>query len=357
MMRQSDKALPSSGADSGRSKALDILRCLAIIFVVTIHVCADAFRQPLGSADWCAGVVYDSMSRAAVYLFFMCSGALMLDPDKKLTLRGLYLRSLPRLIIAMLFWAFMYKLFHLLMGGSVSAAELFQGFKEVLFFNHEFHFYFLHVMLLVYVFLPITRSFVAGAGDSTIKYFLIVWLGVSAVFPLAMRFWPFKLITGFPLQWEMNFSYTVIGYGILGWYLKKRRFECKWLFAVLTLAGVGLIAGLSIWDSFRIGALSENYFGFQPLVAILSVGIYGFVIACVPPEVKSGKKLAFLSKSTFCIYLTHMFYLYTFRALFNVVGVIPCVVLIPALTLGTCLVGAAVYIVLSRIPLVKKYLV
>lgn len=356
-MKSDSQSLPAPGTGSGRNKALDILRCLAIIFVVTIHVCTYGLQQPLGSADWCASVVYNSMSRSSIYLFFMCSGALMLDPGKTLSLRSLYFRSLPRLIVAMFFWAFMYKLFHLLLAGLFTAADIFKCFKEVLLFNHEFHLYFLHVMLLVYVFLPITRSFIAGAGDGTVRYFLIVWLGVSAVFPLVMRFWPFNLITGYPLQWEMNFSYTAIGFGILGWYLKKRRFVCKWLFAVLALTGAGLIAGLSFWDSFRIGALSDTYFGFRPFVLMLSVGIYGFVIACVPPEAESDKRLAFLSRSTFCIYLTHMFYLYTFITFFSVFGVVPCMVLIPALVLGICLCGAALYFVLSRIPWVKKYLV
>ena len=77
-------------------------------------------------------------------VFFLCSGALLLDPDRDLSLRKLWGRNILHILLAMWVWAFAYKVYGLLPGG-ISLAGLWQGAKEVLLFHHEFHLYYLHI--------------------------------------------------------------------------------------------------------------------------------------------------------------------------------------------------------------------
>lgn len=68
-----------------------------------------------------------SVSHASVPLFLMASGALLLDPGRELTLRKLYTKNFPRLLIALLFWAVCYKLFIMVLFGGVTGSRADSG--------------------------------------------------------------------------------------------------------------------------------------------------------------------------------------------------------------------------------------
>lgn len=54
--------------------------------------------------SWLAGLLWSALSHAAVPLFLMASGALLLDPTRELSLKKLYTKNFPRLLAAMLVW-------------------------------------------------------------------------------------------------------------------------------------------------------------------------------------------------------------------------------------------------------------
>ena len=58
---------------------LDVLRVIACMAVVMIHASAPYLGKDIGSFNFWVGNVLDSLSRIAVPLFVMISGALMLD--------------------------------------------------------------------------------------------------------------------------------------------------------------------------------------------------------------------------------------------------------------------------------------
>ena len=94
----------------------------------------------------------------------MCSGALLLDPERPLTFRKLYTRTLPRVLLALFFWAAAYRLPELLCEG-FSVGSVVRVLKDLLAFRHEPHLYYLHITLLLYAFLPLTRVFVRHATE------------------------------------------------------------------------------------------------------------------------------------------------------------------------------------------------
>ena len=75
-------------------------------------------------------------------------------------------------------------------------------------------------MLLVYLWLPITRLVVAHASKHNLQYLLGIWFVFGIVYPTLRDFWPFTLLAGIPVQWLVNMTYAAIGYTVLGYYLK-----------------------------------------------------------------------------------------------------------------------------------------
>ena len=75
-----------------RNLPVDCAKSLAISFVLLIHASADVLRGgAVGSGYWLEGLFWNSLSRGAVPLFLLCSGALFLDPDRPVTARHIWL--------------------------------------------------------------------------------------------------------------------------------------------------------------------------------------------------------------------------------------------------------------------------
>ena len=81
----------------------DLLRILAALSVVSIHASAKLWYQlPIRSADWVITNGINVLSRFGVPMFFMISGALLLAPDREISLKDLWLRHIlrPHLFLA-----------------------------------------------------------------------------------------------------------------------------------------------------------------------------------------------------------------------------------------------------------------
>ena len=88
--------------NSKRDTGLDAVRALAIVMVTLIHAAGPVLSAlPPGEGDWWAALLWSGPARMAVPLFFLCSGALMNDPARDVSVRRLFSRYLLRLLAAL----------------------------------------------------------------------------------------------------------------------------------------------------------------------------------------------------------------------------------------------------------------
>ena len=221
----------------GGDVTVDLVKACAILGVAVIHAATGAYQNQLGSAGWYSAVAWGSVSRASVPLFLMCTGVLFLAPEKELSGKKLWLRYILRIAVAMFFWALVYKFYHLAVSWNFTAESITGAVKEVLFFQHEDHLYYLHMVLLIYAFLPLLRLLTCHGDKRLLQYALGLWFALGIVYPTVQSYWPFTLLAGVPLQWMLNMSYAAMGYCLLGYYLKKYPLRRRW--GALSL-GLGL---------------------------------------------------------------------------------------------------------------------
>ncbi len=345
-------------SEAKRNTAIDLVKALAIIGVLVIHITSIVLTQTeIASFTWGSGLFWGSIFRASVPLFLMASGAIMLEPGKKLSLKKLYLHNILRIVVAMMVWGFAYKVYHLATEGQLNLPMLWHSFKRLVLFDQEFHFYYIHIILVVYVLLPIMRLFVEKADKKMIIYALCVWFALGIAFPTLKPLKPFSLLSGLTGQWEINLVYSSVGYSLFGYYLKKYYLSRQ--SAILSLfAGVALIFGGTFLASLKTGILNELFLQGNGIGALLlATGLFSLAMHINLKGV-FAKIVTYISKASFCIYLSHMFILYILQWCgVTALTVGPAVVSVPLIALFVLCVTLGVYWVLSKIPLLNKYII
>lgn len=336
----------------------DFLKAFAILGVVLIHVSARGFQNPTGGFDWFSALFWGSVSRASVPIFLMVTGALMLDPARQLNLKKLWTRNIPRLLAALLVWAFVYQVYRLIFVSHwFTPAGVVQAVKDVLLFHHEEHLYYLHIALLVYALLPAVRLVTAHGDRRTLEYLLLIWAVLGILYPTFKGIWPLTLLYGIPTQYALNLAYMSVGYALLGWYLRTyARSPGKW--AAVAAAGFALTFGGTAAVSLAQGSLEAGFLsGNSPGVALLGAGVCGWAFA-VFRERPAPKAAQLLAKASFCIYLCHVLFLWRLNDLVGLnANTGPCLLFIPLTTAAVLGCSLVVWAVLSRVPVIRDWLI
>lgn len=337
--------------DNGRNGAVDFLKAFAIVGVLFIHACSAGFWKPdsfsdisqLPSLDWMACLVLGTLSRASVSIFLMCTGVLMLDPERNADLKKIWTRHIPRLLAALWFWRFLYHVRNAVAKDGVSTGS---------------HLYYINIALLVYALLPALRAITARADRNTLRYLLILWAIFGLIYPKFQKEWPLNTLSGIPAQYGLNLAYTCVGYTLLGWYVQQSA-KTPWKWAVIGAAGYIYTFLATLFPSMQAKCLISSAFNVShPGVALASAGVCGWVFARSrrSPARSVPAWITELSKASFCIYLCHLLFLTWFQALGLSALTGPCILYIP-LTVGAVLAASlAVYFVLKRIPVANRWL-
>ena len=239
-----------------RISAVDYAKTFAILCVVVIHVSSEVLLgRQIGSAAWLEGLFWSSLARGAVPMFLMCSGVLFMDRSGGLSVRHIWNRNIPHILIALFVWAAVYKVIPRFLHEKLTAEALHTILLELLRGQHEGHLYFLHIMLLVYAALPITYTFAAHADEKTERYALSFWILYGVLLPTLKSLGLLQAFSGIFLQWPLTLAWGAIGCTWLGHFLIKRKPLPVHLTAAMILIGF-IICFAGTWPrSIRTGKL------------------------------------------------------------------------------------------------------
>ncbi|MCQ2406716.1 MAG: acyltransferase family protein [Oscillospiraceae bacterium] len=347
---------------SSRSISLIMLKCICCFCVITIHAASPFLKTDVGSLNFFFAAVWSTLCRFAVPVFLMITGALLLSPDKELSIGKIFKSYFLRILICLFFWTIIYELF--LIGANYIFFDNYKpgiwrsALYRVLSFNHHFHLYYLQILLLLYALLPILRAFVKNAGDELLIYALALWFVLGIIFPVLFGFELFSSVSGIPSQYPLSLLYCAPGYALLGYFLKTRSGKIRpRIFALLFLAGFLSLLLILCLASKREGELASSWLDVNtPSVCLEAAGIFGFVCS-LEGQIKLRRFAVLLSSGSFCVFLVHHFFIMAFQALLPDIYSKGSFILIPLLSLA-CLSGSLlVYLILHKIPLFRKYLI
>lgn len=294
--------------DFRRDISLDLIRFIAMLMVVCIHIAAKGFYvfpQP----HWWAVNLYDSVSRVAVPLFFMVTGALLLPREQ--TVNSILVK-VGRVGLPLIVWSLAYLMWYRY-NGVHNKGWLTMILREPV----AAHLWYVYTLIGAYLFLPVMAGFF-NFNNLKVKIFtLTCWfLGVS-VLPLANHLAGRALIG---ISWEFLSLYA--GYMVLGAIIYKNIALTKKIFAfsfALYIAAAMLIAILTWRYSIIVGQAHELFYIYSsPFVVLGAIGLFGALQFIGNSFIKEGgalyKFLIFQGKASFGVYLVHVLVIFAVDA-------------------------------------------
>ena len=357
--------------DQNRLLILDLFRIVACLLVTGVHVSSTwIYDYSVGSFGFKCAMFWNAVSSAGPMLFFMLSGMVMLDntrPD--IPISRLWYRNILRLILAYTIWSCIYT-GHAWWGHYPFNSETIRLFIDEFFVGGTmYHMWFIPALVPIYVVLPIIRPALKDVKNC--RYFIICYVLISYLVPGVLNL---NLAKGYMLEAALA-KFSFISFGlyafmfVLGWYLRAEKIVLPVRTAVYT-AGVIMFVNAFRGGINRSVEESAVYLGNWSATGFSNV-VYlaAFALVFVSLQKRFGPgavfkgKLEFLnrlipelSKLTFGIYLIHpMFLGATTRLLERIY--LPGLVRIPLQSLILFAISAPFIWVLSKIPVLKRYMV
>lgn len=342
-----------------RDGAVDLVKALAICAVLMIH-CSAGYPAgyETGCRRWAAAVFYACVSRWAVPAFLICSGALMNDPGRDVSLKRLFSKYLLRLAAAFTAWAVFYEGFRIVIRTDPTpVGELLRGAARNLFYGTTYyHLYYFWFAFALYLALPLTRLAARHGSETEIRYLLLLWLVCGGVIRSFQYFWPLSQMKSSWMRFSIPVMVICPGLGLLGWYMRTHPPK-NWLGgAGLFAAGFAATMGGTWLRSIRGGALDTMFLdGFCLFSLMMAAGVFRVCQWIAGRWRKTPGIVAVVSGGSFCVYLVHpVFQYYVKQGPLQEAAVYWAV---PVMVLVLLALSLAVYEVLKRIPGVGRWLI
>lgn len=346
-----------------RRYELDMIRIVACLFVVVVHVAGYGIEiKTPSSIDWLIRNLVVCAVRCAVPLFFMISGTLFME--RLISLDVLYKKYIARIAIAWAVWSVFY-------AGIDFIANMKNGSAGILyfaerFFSGHYHLWFLPALVVVYAFQPILMRFVVNCPEALLKYTgILVFIGVI----LKATLDPFMNgFTGWDNWWgnlEIPLASIGILYFVIGYCLYKKKEESSLFGAkglLLYLAAVAVMAGGNWLSAAGTGEHRSVMTGYLTLgVLAASLGLFAFLVNIFSKATlsdKMKKTVNAISECTFGIYLVHTFLIeQVFRRVRLSQDQFPVAIAILLISIFTFVISFAFTWCVKKIPVIGKWVV
>ncbi|MCD7034482.1 acyltransferase family protein [Metabacillus sp. GX 13764] len=334
----------------------DWLRVIATIGVVMLHSAAPILYEykDLPQNQWWVGHVFDTLTRWCVPIFFMMSGALLLNPDKREPLQTFFKKRAIKVFIPFAAWSIFYLAIQIKTGKldpSPAAAA-----KAVLEDKVYYHLWFMYVIIGLYVITPILKDFIGNTSRRNLELFIILWFVSTCVFSFVSKFYHIKIgMDAYPAS-------GYIGYFIMGYYFFTYSFSraSKIFYYLVGLVGLVLtFAGTFFLTTENQGTFDGFFYHYLNVSTVFVSAAVFILFKDISANLKSNagvmKWMDPINKASLGIYLVHPF---IFILLAKFLGLdaftFHPLVGIPIMTAVTIAISFVVVKVMQSIPVIRK---
>jgi surface polysaccharide O-acyltransferase-like enzyme len=350
------------------------LRIIAIYAVVTAHVAmglmipagggstsatsvaaaAPAAMRPF-TADWWLGCWLFYTAHAAIPIFVMISGALLLGNERQESAGRFYKRRMYRVGIPMVVWTTFYLVVRQFIDGEHLTVA--STVRLILQGDAYYHLWFLYMIVGLYLVTPVLRTFVRYASPKE-RLFVIV-----AILLLANAYFQADAILWNNRRSIFTMFVPFIAYYLCGYEIRRvdpKKVPAAYLYLCAVASALYLAAFSEVFFRRQGGVGTRYLFDFFSLpVVFLSIGVFWAAylhdVTAKPPTGLRKTALEWVASTTLGVYVLHPLVLtYIRHQLKNHAGdgsFLVAVIVVPLATFAVCY---AITSILMNIPVLRR---
>ncbi len=232
-----------------KNNYITILTVIACIGVVVLHG-GGYYHSYKFDTTWKVTLLYQTLFYPAVAVFYMVSGATLLNYRERYSTAEYINKRIP-VVLAFLVWSIIYWLYGCLRNGS--SFNLFDFFQKLLNGGITSIFWFFYPLFYIYIAIPIF-SLVCNQEHRKLIKWLIIILMMSFCLPnLANVLFGFKVLIP-------SIGYGWFFFALLGWYFNTFDINAKIKWSIIGLGLLGAVMKFSVTL-----LLSDSTHGVYPL--------------------------------------------------------------------------------------------
>lgn len=274
---------------------LDVLRVIACIMVIVIHVSSDYIYmgESVAENSYIVGLVANTMSRSCIGLFLMISGALVLK--KSTSLSNVVKHSIRYLYLYFL-WSFFYALVSIVYMGDYSVENIVGSMLR-----GKYHLWYLLLISFIYGIIPLFKSI----DIKSLKWVCFICILFGVVFP-SLNFGDWKLFENVVNSKILAY----IGYFILGYLLSRAR--GSFIFILPLVVVWVLHSDMMVRLCRRDGVFNEYLSDYNNILVFIEVVCIFLIVKYI--ITKGSRVIEIVSGATFGVYLIHVVFVDAFRS-------------------------------------------
>lgn len=281
---------------------IDVLNCIAIMFVLLLHSSQLANVGSKNSTFYLLTKLMQIIFIPAVYIFFMNSGATLLNYREKYSTKVFYEKRIKRVLIPFLFWTIAYYIFDsrfYAFPGPIFQSQL--GIRNFVtaFANNNINnlFWFFYAILALYLVTPML-SILAKSHKKLLLGIVFGYFVFSDLLDYFSKLISINLDTRYINQPLIASSY--LGYFVIGYLIKENYFSLKQENLLIIAGQICLILNI-------INAVTNNRYLLINNIGpfLYSVSFYLIVVRFVKHSHSNFKLAKWLSGASLGIYILH----------------------------------------------------
>lgn len=339
-----------------RETELDILRLLAMLAVIWVHVGGMETGSLPTSDPNCQWLIFmKSIMTWEIPVYVMISGRFFLDPDREMPFTKI-LKAVGRLALAFIVWNVVYQTYYILTDAYTGL-----NWKGILSQTliGPYHFWYLYMIVGLYLITPFLRKIAEDRKLS--EYFICLFFLFMLLTKYCVKL-PFVGATIESMLGSMGMKFVLgySGYYVLGYYLRRYPLSDKWEQVLYICGAVLLLLGATANTicSVQEGAYTERFTGYtNPNTIIVAAAMYTLFtkrISKVAFSEKVTQLISELSEYSFGVYLIHALLLDVFAVAGLKPTVLHPVLAMPVITLLAFVVTAVIIVLIRKVPNVGR---
>ena len=287
----------------------DLMRCVAAVAVIAIHVLAPyrELQNSIPYGEWLTAVTVNGMTRWAVPVFILISGALMLSDTRPFDFGYYVKRRLGKVLVPFIAWS----VFYAYLSGwssagfdSALAVEVLQNSP-----HHEtyYHLGFFYYFIPLYFVIPVLQWLMKRTDDTAWYVYLGMWLITTTLFlfhidgPWSYEIWLYTgyLPLGYLLYKKLPINPVTVGLAVvLG--------GTSFYFTVNSVVELSLANG-----EYSVG----RWFSYKTLNVVVAASMVFVLCRAVGESLSEGAKkvVSVISQHSLGIYLLHPIFLWPMK--------------------------------------------